>query len=94
MPEVPVPQPQQPQQEQTTKQQLPCPGDCKSCPPNQHAYCAVQMGWTTMALVSELISRVSLLQESTERLSEKVEAQQQGLQFEAPKPEKKPSRKK
>jgi hypothetical protein len=47
-----------------------CSGDCKQCLPFQRLYCASQIGYTTMGLVSSLAMEVASLRASVQKLSE------------------------
>ena len=53
-----------------------CTGDCMKCPPFQRQYCASQIAYNNMGLVSSLVELVKSLSDDVKTLSKKIETQE------------------
>lgn len=60
-------------QQQQPQQQSKCPGNCSLCNMYQRNYCASQISYTNMKILTSLVENISILSEEVRNLKTKIE---------------------
>ncbi len=59
--------------QQQPQQQSKCPGNCSLCNMYQRNYCASQISYTNMKILTSLVENVNILSEEVKSLKTKIE---------------------
>lgn len=60
-------------QQQQPQQQSKCPGNCSLCNMYQRNYCASQISYTNMKILTSLVENVNILSKEVRSLKTKIE---------------------